>query len=261
MAITFSEVPANALVPFTYVEINPANAGAGGVRFRSLLIGQRLVRRHGRAGSPDPHRQLRADARSKFGAGSQLAIMAEAFRRVNPIGQLWGVALDDAAGATAGHHHRHGRPAPRPQPAPSRSTSRGRRVAVGVHERPRPPQQIATAINTAVQGSGRRHERRAPGLVRRRRQRSSLSRTGTAAPRWMSTCATPTSRTNRSRPASRSTVAAGTAGATDPDHRRPPLDAVEDEKFDVIGAPVQRGREHDGSRRRALDPMGRGRPA
>ena len=101
MAISFSQVPANALVPFTYVELDAGRAGAGTVEFRSLLIGQRLA-----AGSVAAEVPVQvgdaADARAKFGAGSMLAIMAEAFRRQNPAGEMWAVALDDAGGATQG---------------------------------------------------------------------------------------------------------------------------------------------------------------
>ena len=103
MAVSFNQVPANALDPFTYVEIDPSRAGTTGAAFRSLMIGQRLASGTVAAGVPTPVGSA-VDARSKFGAGSMLAIMIAAFRRQNPTGQLWGVALDDAAGATDQTH-------------------------------------------------------------------------------------------------------------------------------------------------------------
>ena len=90
MAVTFNQVPANALVPFTYVEIDPSRAGSTGAAFRSLLIGQRLASGTAAAEVPTPIGSA-LDARAKFGAGSMLAIMAAAFRRQNPTGQLWGL--------------------------------------------------------------------------------------------------------------------------------------------------------------------------
>ena len=54
MAVTFNQVPANALVPFTYVEIDPSRAGSIGAAFRSLLIGQRLASGTVAAGVPTP---------------------------------------------------------------------------------------------------------------------------------------------------------------------------------------------------------------
>ena len=48
-----TQVPANALVPFTYVEIDPSRAGSSGAAFRSLLIGQRLASGTVAAGSAD----------------------------------------------------------------------------------------------------------------------------------------------------------------------------------------------------------------
>ena len=124
MAVTFNQVPANALVPFTYVEIDPSRAGSDGVAFRSLMIGQRLASGTVAAGVPTPVGSA-VDARSKFGAGSMLAIMIAAFRRQNPTGQLWGVALDDAAGATDQTHTITVSLRLRRARARSRSTSRG----------------------------------------------------------------------------------------------------------------------------------------
>ena len=151
MAITFNQVPTNALVPFTYVEIDPARAGSGGAGFQSLLIGQRLAAGTVAAGVPVPVGGA-VQARSLFGAGSMLALMCEAFRRQNPIGQLWGVALADAAGGVAGTTM---------ITVTSAATGAGtialyiagRRVPVGIASGAATT-AIATAIDTAVKAAG-----------------------------------------------------------------------------------------------------------
>ena len=125
MAVTFNQVPEGALVPFTYVEIDPSRAGSSGAAFRTLLIGQRLASGTVAAGVPTPMGSGHWTGASKFGAGSMLAIMAAAFRRQNPTGQLWAIALDDAAGATDQTTIRSPCLPLRPVRARSRSTSRG----------------------------------------------------------------------------------------------------------------------------------------
>lgn len=98
MTVGFSQVPRNALVPFVYVEIDDSRAATGPLPFRSLLVGQRIA-----AGSIGDNVPIQlsgaADAAEKFGAGSILHGMTASFRRLNPLGELWGVAA--SAGATA----------------------------------------------------------------------------------------------------------------------------------------------------------------
>ena len=96
--ISFNEVPANARVPFTYVEFDATRGGAIVREFKSLLVGQRLAGGAITEQVPEPLGDAAA-ARAAFGRGSMLEHMATAFRRNNPTGQLWGVALDDAAAA------------------------------------------------------------------------------------------------------------------------------------------------------------------
>ena len=54
MPISFDSIPANARVPFMFVEIDSSRAGAGGVDFKSLLIGQRLSTGAVEPGVPTP---------------------------------------------------------------------------------------------------------------------------------------------------------------------------------------------------------------
>ena len=151
MAITFNQVPENALVPFTYVEIDPSRAGSSGAAFRSLMIGQRLAAGTVAAGVPTPV-GIAVDARSKFGAGSMLAIMVAAFRRQNPTGQLWAVALDDAAGATDQTHTITVSAAATGAGTISLYIA-GRRIAVPISGA-LAVAAVATAINTAIVNAG-----------------------------------------------------------------------------------------------------------
>ena len=232
MAITFNQVPADALVPFTYVEIDPSRAGAGGAAFRSLLIGQRLAAGSVAEATPTPIGGV-LDGRAKFGAGSQLALMIAAFRRQNPQGQLWGVALDDAAGSAA---------ATTTITVSSAATGAGtialyvagRRIAVGISGAAT-TSEVATAIDTAIVAAGGG----ATGVL----------------PVTSAAAAAVVTLTNRNAGASLDvdvrhsyhvdeslppgvglTIAGGVAGATDPDIDDA-LDAVTDERFNVIGHP------------------------
>ena len=99
MPISFDSIPANARVPFVFVEIDSSRAGAGGVDFKSLLIGQRLSTGAVEPGIPTPIANAAA-AGAAFGRGSLLHGMALAFRRQNPLGDPWAVALDDAVSST-----------------------------------------------------------------------------------------------------------------------------------------------------------------
>ena len=147
MAISFTQVPANALVPFTYVEIDGSQAGATTVGFRTLLIGQRLAAGSVPALAPRVIGTV-TDAQAFWGANSMMAHMAEKFIRNSPVAELWGVALDDSAGATS------------PTvtvTATAAATSAGtialyiagRKLAVNIQSG-NTVNQIATAINTAV---------------------------------------------------------------------------------------------------------------
>ena len=99
--VSFNQIPANVRVPFAYVEIDSDRAGGSGQLFKTLMIGQRLAAGEVAEAVPTLINGV-ADARRAFGAGSMLEHMAAAFRRQNPLGEIWAVALDDAGGATKG---------------------------------------------------------------------------------------------------------------------------------------------------------------
>lgn len=102
MPISFNEVPNAWRVPGVYVEIDNSQAmqGAGIIEYTALAAGQMLP-----AGTAAPLRpQLvtsAARARELFGAGSQLALMLEAFLQVNSVTRLMAIAVPDDESATA----------------------------------------------------------------------------------------------------------------------------------------------------------------
>ena len=91
-------MPAGTLVPWVYVEIDDSHAGVDEGPFRTLLIGQKLG-----TGSVAAGESVRLgdaeDAAAKFGRGGMLHLMTAAFRRQNPIGNLYGLAIADPTGA------------------------------------------------------------------------------------------------------------------------------------------------------------------
>ena len=231
MAVNVPGVPQDALVPFTYVAIDPSRGGGVTPRFRTLLIGQRLASGTAAAEVPAPVGD-EVNARSLFGAGSMLAAMCESFRRNNRNGQLWAVPLDDAAGATQGTTTITVSAA-----ATGAGTIAlyiaGRRIAVGITGATTAA-DIATAIDTAVVAAGGG----ANGVL-------PVSSSVSAAVVTLTTRNGGTAsdidvrhsyQSDESLPPGVALAIAGTAGATDPDITDA-LDAVVDERFNVIGHP------------------------
>ena len=99
MSIAFSQVPRTSLVPFAYIEIDSSRSDGGPLPFRSLLVGQKLAAA-GAVNNVPVQIASAAQAADIFGDGSILHLMAAAFRRANPLGELW--AVPAAPGATAG---------------------------------------------------------------------------------------------------------------------------------------------------------------
>ena len=102
MAIGFNEVPAGIRVPFLYAEFDNANAvqGAGVQPYKTLMIGQKLA-----AGTkPELEKQLVtsfAQAKTYFGAGSQVANMCKAYFDANSLNELHVIPIDDAGAGVA----------------------------------------------------------------------------------------------------------------------------------------------------------------
>jgi len=108
--IPFNEIPANNLVPIFAVEINNDRASKPGpMPWKNLLIGQAVGAVGG--STPDAEKKWRPktdntgklvrimdddQADSMFGFGSQISLMAKAFRKNAPYMELYCIALADA---------------------------------------------------------------------------------------------------------------------------------------------------------------------
>ena len=99
MSIQFAQIPANNLVPIVATEFdNSAAAKAGPMPWKNLLIGQAI-----KSDAPTGVTQIYSDAEadSLFGEGSQIALMAKAFRKNAKNMELYVLALQDKAGSEA----------------------------------------------------------------------------------------------------------------------------------------------------------------
>lgn len=100
MTISFNTIPSNTLVPLFYAEMDNSAANTAQTSAPSLLIG------HINHGASIETNALvlmpTADyARQICGAGSQLARMVEAYRATDPFGELYVIAVPEAAGVAA----------------------------------------------------------------------------------------------------------------------------------------------------------------
>lgn len=96
-AISFNQIPANIRNPLFYAEVSNVAAGYFIQNNRVMIIGQSvntIVEAPVVVPSVDWVKQT-------YGAGSQLAIMCEAFRNNNTFSELWVLPLNDVVGATA----------------------------------------------------------------------------------------------------------------------------------------------------------------
>ena len=228
MAISFNSVPSGARVPLVYVEFDSSRAGATSGVHRSLLIGQRLSAGTVAEGVPTLVNTV-AEAQVAFGRGSMLALMASAFRRQNPFGQMWAVALNDATGGTQ---------AEVTVTVGAASTAAGtialyisgQRVAVGVASG-RSTTQIATAIQDAVDDVGDD----LPVTASRSGSVVTLTARNDGAATDLDV--RHSYHAGESLPAGVTlAIATSTAGATDPDIQDA-FDAVAAEKFNLIANP------------------------
>ena len=101
MSISFSEIPADNLVPMFMTEFDNSNAAKGGAMpWKNLLIGQALS---GNANT-GTLKQITSDeqADALYGAGSQIARMIRAFRKNTRNSELWALAVADGTTAAEG---------------------------------------------------------------------------------------------------------------------------------------------------------------
>lgn len=102
MSISFDLIPVDLRVPGMFAEFDSSNASQGVFQLpvKGLIPGQKTAE-----GSKSALEFVRVtnvqDARDYFGPGSMLALMFEAWHRNNSFSEVYCVALDDDAGATA----------------------------------------------------------------------------------------------------------------------------------------------------------------
>lgn len=103
MSISFNSIPANARVPFTFIEFDNSKAiqGATLKAYRGLIMGQKLS-----AGTATANAAVRvtslAQAKTLFGQGSMLAGMVDAWLNNNAFTELWVIPVaDNGAGVQA----------------------------------------------------------------------------------------------------------------------------------------------------------------
>ncbi len=101
MPISFDGIPADFRPPFHLVEFDNSQAirGLAGMPYRMLLIGQRTSAGTIAEGALVPVLS-EAQARTFFGAGSQLHHMVKAARAQSQVIDIWAIPLDDAGGGT-----------------------------------------------------------------------------------------------------------------------------------------------------------------
>ncbi len=229
MTIGFKSIPANLRVPFFYVEFDPSGAvAAADPAWRSLIIGQKIAAGSVAQKVPTPIATA-ADAEAAFGRGSILAIMAARFLRQNPSGELWCVALDDAAGATEATHTITVNSAATGSGTIALYVA-GRRIPVAI-DGAKAVNDIASAISNAVLGQSDLpvSAAAAAAVVTLTAQNGGTLGSGVDV------------RTNLHAgealpPGVGLAIAAGTAGATDPSVADA-LDALSDEQFNLIVTP------------------------
>ena len=100
MAIAFTQIPANLLVPGQYQEIDNSLAGAQGDIKTVLAVGMKGKTGAASAGVPVSVVSA-AQAKEAFGFGSPAALMAEAFLESNKIENLYVLPVDEPVAGTA----------------------------------------------------------------------------------------------------------------------------------------------------------------
>lgn len=99
--IQFSQIPAGAtlLVPGLFYEVDPSQAAQTDDPGRALYVGQLVAGGTAVAGQVYPIATME-QAKTLFGAASQLVAMLKAHRRTDPFGLLYACGLADAGGTT-----------------------------------------------------------------------------------------------------------------------------------------------------------------
>jgi phage tail sheath gpL-like len=99
--ITFKQYPVSNRVPGVYAELNNQNANSGQPLQRTIIVAQKLASGTAATGVPY-HFSSTTDIQLAMGEGSQAAIMAYRYRKIDLYGDLWILPLaDDPASVAA----------------------------------------------------------------------------------------------------------------------------------------------------------------
>lgn len=100
MSVSFDSIPSNIRVPLFYAEMDNSKANTAQTSAPALLIGQALedaaIERNKLVLMPTADQ-----ARKLCGQGSPLARMVDAYRKTDPFGELYVIAVSDPEGAPA----------------------------------------------------------------------------------------------------------------------------------------------------------------
>lgn len=100
MPVSFNNIPATIRVPLFYAEMDNSKAGTYQATYRTLLIGQ-ITNPLFQDVNKAVYVSSVAQARSKFGPGSQLAQMVEAYLENNTSVEVYALPIADPASGTA----------------------------------------------------------------------------------------------------------------------------------------------------------------
>lgn len=100
MTVSFNYIPSNVRVPLFYAEVDNSMANTATVNKKSLLIGQHIGDT-ATAGKPYLISSS-TQGKEKFGRGSPLALMAEAYRNQDTAGELWCLPMSVSGTAASG---------------------------------------------------------------------------------------------------------------------------------------------------------------
>lgn len=96
----FNNIPSDIRVPLFYAEVDNSQANSATQEMRTVLFGQMLSTGTGTANALTFVSRT-DDAKTLYGEGSILARMHEAYRAIDPFGEIWCVGVADATGTNA----------------------------------------------------------------------------------------------------------------------------------------------------------------
>lgn len=100
MSVPFANIPSTLRTPLFYAEVDPSHANTARQLQKTLILGGKTSSGTLAANIAELMTSVAA-ARAGAGPGSTLALMAEAYRQNDPLGEVWLLPLDDNGSAVA----------------------------------------------------------------------------------------------------------------------------------------------------------------